>query len=617
MTVIRTIAAFALALVCAQPAHGTATLLPNGMQCFAATTPQSGGQYGPISTLGAIVGGSGYTNGTYANVALTGGSGRGATATITVQGGAVTGVSITNAGAHFTAADAVTAAANLIGGGTGFNVPVATVTGTGTGMVGLLGPLRRGAGGRDGGYGGVALQGGAGQGATANITVRGGRVDSVAITDPGASYQVGDVLTANPGGVIGLEIPVSSVMINQSLGGGSVYMFVPNTTNAKQTWQDSKQTVLNQNPVTLDANGCAVMYGTGVYRQVLTDQLGNIVWDKLTTDTSVQDVEWAGTALNSSTPNLAILTDPGFNATDGSIVSFIPTQQNTGGFAVSFNNTTYTNIPVLLDMINGPQPLTGGEIAPGNIVVMIYSASENTFHLINSAQAASLDLLNQQVQSLVAAFNQAPTTQNLLSGQGTYTPTTVAIPPGATAAPTVLYDKVLMCAGGGGAAGANNAGSSGGNTTFNDWSVIGGHPGQPPQAVATTGLGGVGGSGGADGTGVRIGRWQGGAGSGSGSASGLTGGSIVFAGGVGGSAFAGGNGGGDGVAAGANTGGGGGAQQTQPDAGGAGGGGGGECVAFIWPHPTPVAYSVGVGGGGAPGGDPGAAGGIWIEEYFH
>jgi hypothetical protein len=41
-------------------AHSAATLLPNGEQCFSATTPTSGGFYGSITALGTISGGSGY-----------------------------------------------------------------------------------------------------------------------------------------------------------------------------------------------------------------------------------------------------------------------------------------------------------------------------------------------------------------------------------------------------------------------------------------------------------------------------------------------------------------------------------------------------------------------------
>lgn len=84
---------------------------------------------GKIATLGSITGGSSYTNGTYNNVPLTGGTGTGATANITVAGGAVTVVTIVNGGTGYAAANSLTASAANIGGtGTGFTVPVATVT---------------------------------------------------------------------------------------------------------------------------------------------------------------------------------------------------------------------------------------------------------------------------------------------------------------------------------------------------------------------------------------------------------------------------------------------------------------------------------------------------------
>ncbi|MDE2097308.1 MAG: hypothetical protein KGL39_08705 [Patescibacteria group bacterium] len=79
---------------------------------------------GTVVGAGAITGGSGYTNGTYTGVSLTGGSGSGAKATITVSGGAVTGVTITAAGSGYYDGDALSAAASSIGGtGSGFSVP--------------------------------------------------------------------------------------------------------------------------------------------------------------------------------------------------------------------------------------------------------------------------------------------------------------------------------------------------------------------------------------------------------------------------------------------------------------------------------------------------------------
>jgi hypothetical protein len=83
---------------------------------------------GDILTLGAITAGSGYTNGTYTGVALTGGTGTGAIATIVVAGGVVTTVTITTNGNYYTVGDSLTCANTSIGGtGSGWSVLVATV----------------------------------------------------------------------------------------------------------------------------------------------------------------------------------------------------------------------------------------------------------------------------------------------------------------------------------------------------------------------------------------------------------------------------------------------------------------------------------------------------------
>ncbi len=80
---------------------------------------------GSISTLNTLVGGSGYTNNTYTNVALTGGVGTGAMATIVVSGNTVTTVTITSGGFTYKAGDVLSA---TLPGGTGFTVNVATIT---------------------------------------------------------------------------------------------------------------------------------------------------------------------------------------------------------------------------------------------------------------------------------------------------------------------------------------------------------------------------------------------------------------------------------------------------------------------------------------------------------
>lgn len=84
-----------------------------------------------VATVGTIVAGSGYTNGTYENVPLKGGTGKNARATVTVAGNVVTAVAITYSGSGYAVADSLSADNTYIGGtGTGFAVPVATVGNT-------------------------------------------------------------------------------------------------------------------------------------------------------------------------------------------------------------------------------------------------------------------------------------------------------------------------------------------------------------------------------------------------------------------------------------------------------------------------------------------------------
>jgi len=81
-----------------------------------------------IETLGSVTGGSGYTNGTYNNVPLTGGSGANATATVVVSGGAVTSVTITLRGAGYVIGNTLSASnTNLGGTGAGFSIPVTAI----------------------------------------------------------------------------------------------------------------------------------------------------------------------------------------------------------------------------------------------------------------------------------------------------------------------------------------------------------------------------------------------------------------------------------------------------------------------------------------------------------
>ncbi len=93
---------------------------------------------GVLSGLGTISGGSGYVNGTYQKVPLTGGSGSFALADVVVSGGVVSSVSIRDGGSFYIVGDVLSAStANLGNAGSGFSVPVTNINNpTGTSWLG-------------------------------------------------------------------------------------------------------------------------------------------------------------------------------------------------------------------------------------------------------------------------------------------------------------------------------------------------------------------------------------------------------------------------------------------------------------------------------------------------
>lgn len=63
---------------------------------------------------------------------------------------------------------------------------------------------------------------------------------------------------------------------------GTVTHYVPSTTTFKNTWADEGQTEVNTNPITLDATGSCSIWGDGLYRQIVRDAAGNLIWDIVT-----------------------------------------------------------------------------------------------------------------------------------------------------------------------------------------------------------------------------------------------------------------------------------------------------------------------------------------------
>jgi hypothetical protein len=179
---------------------------------------QAYGTDGKINTCSIVTGGSGYINGTYTNVPLWRGTGDYATANITVSGGSVTSLTISNGGSGYSVGDslAVFDGAGDLGPGVGFYVDVSTVNVNGN--VTSFGTLSGGTGFTNQTKNNYSLAGGTGTGLTANIVVSGTSVTSVIIATPGTGYSVNDRLTLdNNSGELG--------------GSGSIVRFYANVTS--------------------------------------------------------------------------------------------------------------------------------------------------------------------------------------------------------------------------------------------------------------------------------------------------------------------------------------------------------------------------------------------------
>ena len=162
---------------------------------------------GEVATCGTITHAGDHDDGTYTSVALSGGSGSGAQATVIVSGDNVTSVSITNGGTGlYQIGDVLTIDNATIGGDIGEVVTVDNIT----------------AGGDhdNGTYTSVALSDGSGSGAEATVIVSSDNVTSVSITDGGTGlYQIGDVLTidnATIGGDDNATIRVATVTVTNA-----------------------------------------------------------------------------------------------------------------------------------------------------------------------------------------------------------------------------------------------------------------------------------------------------------------------------------------------------------------------------------------------------------------
>lgn len=157
------------------------------------------------------------------------------------------------------------------------------------------------------------------------------------------------------------------------LAGGSVQFFIPNTSTPKATYQDAGNTILNTNPVILDTGGRAIIYGTGQYRQVLKDSLGNTIWDQLTQDISTVVSLWCGSATGTGN---AIILSPSPAVTGlvvGQTYAGLITNNNSGPTTLQISALSAQ--PVNVNSSSGLSALSGGELVVGNVGLFLWDGA--------------------------------------------------------------------------------------------------------------------------------------------------------------------------------------------------------------------------------------------------
>lgn len=178
---------------------------------------------------------------------------------------------------------------------------------------------------------------------------------------------------------------------------GKVYFYIPNTSTLKDTWQDKDKTILNTNPIILDARGEAIIYGAGAYRQVLQDSLGNTIWDQLTTDAASATASLffgtSVTANNITSGSKTFITQTGLGFGAGMFVTAVysvdPTQYMFGSVA-SYNPFTGS---LVINVVStaGSGTYSSWNIAPSGFAT-VGSASFRPGPLGTIASATTTDL---------------------------------------------------------------------------------------------------------------------------------------------------------------------------------------------------------------------------------
>jgi hypothetical protein len=130
---------------------------------------------------------------------------------------------------------------------------------------------------------------------------------------------------------------------------GTVEFYIAGTTDLKDTWADRAQTILNTNPIRLDAAGRAVIWGDGLYRQVVKDSLGNVIWDRLTEIAQTVEETRFGIVFNFHSTSTSGISGPitadAFVPVACTVVKGVVQSDELGGWEIAVRVTPLTESP--------------------------------------------------------------------------------------------------------------------------------------------------------------------------------------------------------------------------------------------------------------------------------